>query len=260
MYEVYFDDSGTHRNSEVAIAACYVSTKRGWDSFVDAWDDARVEEGFDVFHMADFVAPRERGHKPFCDWDNAKKDHVYDRLAKIINENKRIGIACGVPKKAYDEEVPDELRIHYGREHYAFAVRKCLMSILEWRESSQIILPMRYVFDWEMSGSGKRAEISAMMHTMHASWRDKFGLEPEGFSFERKEEFKPLQAADILAWQMNNLMRRMPNGEENLSGTHPGFIKLRNSQHMDLGFFTPEQLRIWVKRNKEFKEESGFYL
>ena len=34
MFTAYFDDSGTDRNSEIAIAACYVSTKRGWDDFV----------------------------------------------------------------------------------------------------------------------------------------------------------------------------------------------------------------------------------
>jgi hypothetical protein len=83
---------------------------------------------------------------------------------------------------------------------------------------------------------------------------------PNGYSFEHKEEFKPLQAADILAWQMNNLMRRLPDGEESLDKTHLGFIKLRRDQHMDLGFFTDSQLVEWVRRNREFKEKSGFYL
>ena len=67
MFTAYFDDSGTDGNSDIAIAACYVSTKRGWDDFVEAWDRVRYEEGFDVFHMAEFVAKREMGHKPWCD-------------------------------------------------------------------------------------------------------------------------------------------------------------------------------------------------
>ena len=52
MFTAYFDDSGTDGNSDIAIAACYISAKRGWDEFVEAWDHARREEGFDVFHMA----------------------------------------------------------------------------------------------------------------------------------------------------------------------------------------------------------------
>jgi len=261
MFEVYFDDSGTDPKSEIAIAACYVSTKGGWDKFVEAWDHARWEEGFDTFHMAHFVAPREHGHKSFCDWDNTKKDHVYSRLAKIINENKWTGIACAVPKKGYDEIVPDDLKIHYGKEHYTFAVRTCLIRLLDWRKASMVTLPMRYVFDWEMSISEKRKEISAMMDTMHDSWKEQFGMEPGGYSFEHKEMFKPLQAADILAWQMNALMRKIPpDGEETEGMANKGFLQLRQDQEMELGFYTREQLRLWVKRNLEFKAKTGMYL
>src|SRR5579862_1137610 len=144
MFEVYFDDSGTDGNSEIAIAGCYVSTKRGWDEFTTAWDIVRDEEGFDAFHMADFVAPLHCGHKPFCDWDKPKKDRVYDRIATIINEHKRIGIACAVPKKPYDEIVPNDMKDIYGHEHYTFAVKKCMMQIRQWREESLIKTPMRY--------------------------------------------------------------------------------------------------------------------
>jgi hypothetical protein len=61
MYEAYFDDSGSNAQSEIAIAACYVSTRRSWVEFVNEWDLARHQEGFDTFHMAEFVAPGEQG-------------------------------------------------------------------------------------------------------------------------------------------------------------------------------------------------------
>src|SRR5262249_20109220 len=51
------------------------------------------EEGFDMFHMAEFVAKPEMGHKPFCDWDNTKRTRVYRRLASIINCRVRKGFA-----------------------------------------------------------------------------------------------------------------------------------------------------------------------
>src|SRR5438105_4477190 len=135
MFTAYFDDSGTDGNSDIAVAACYISTKRGW--FVEAWDRARWEEGFECFHMAHFLAPAEQNHKPWCDWDNGKKQHVYARLAEIINENKRIGIAVAVPKDIWDS-TPEHVRQHYGRQHYTFAVRMCMNRIFRWREASGI--------------------------------------------------------------------------------------------------------------------------
>jgi hypothetical protein len=64
MFTACFDDSGTDGNSDIAVAACYIPTKRGWDEFVDAWDTARHGEGFDCFHLSDFMAPPGQKKEP----------------------------------------------------------------------------------------------------------------------------------------------------------------------------------------------------
>ena len=260
MYEIYFDDSGTNAQSDIAIAACYVSTQSGWKRFVEEWDTARCEEGFDAFHMAEFVAPREQGHKPWCDWDNVKKDRVYKRLAGIINDNKRIGVAAAVPKAVYDE-VPERIRNHYGFQHYTFAVRTCLVKIAKWREKSLISHPMQYVFDWEESGTPKRLEISAMLDGIHPKLKQMFGVDTGGYGFQKKSRFKPLQAADILAWQMNCFMPKIyPQGEswDTIDSIlKPGFRILREDQEMDLGFYTEENIGQWLKRIEDYEAQHG---
>lgn len=259
MFTAYFDDSGTDRNSDIAIAACYISTKRGWDEFVEAWDRARWEEHFDYFHMSDFLAPPGQKKGPWCYWDNAKKDCVYARLANIINRNKRIGIAVAIPKAEWDE-APEWLRAHYGYQHYTFAVRMCMTAIGKWRHGSAISLPMRYIFDFEMANSTKRQEIERIFDSVSTPHNQKvaglLGLEPMGYSFERKEIFKPLQAADILAWQMRSYMRKIwPLGKEDVSLCHPGFKLLRENQEVDLGFFTREQMARFINDCEKWKDE-----
>lgn len=260
VYETYLDDSGTNTQSPIAIAAGYVSTELGWKRFVRDWDVARCEEGFDAFHMAEFTAPREQGHRPWCEWDNAKKDRVYKRLATIINENKRIGIGVAVPKKVYDS-VPERIRQHYGFEHYTFAVRMFLMRIADWREKSMIALPMQYILDWESLESPKRVEITNTLESVHPKLKSLFGLEDGGYQFQKKKYFKPLQAADILAWQMNTYMPKIyPQGEteENVTQLlHPGFKMLRVDQEMDLGFFSETNMGAWVARIEEYERIHG---
>jgi Protein of unknown function (DUF3800) len=262
MYEAYFDDSGTNAQSEIAIAACYVSTRRGWVDFVNEWDLARHQEGFDTFHMAEFVAPVEQGHQPWCGWDKAKKDRVYKRLANIINENKRIGIGSAIPKAVYDA-LPERIRNYHGSEHYTFAVRMCLMRIMEWRKKSLISLPIQYIFDWETPGTRKHKELSDLMEGVHPNVKPELGLDGGGYSFQSRKNCKPLQAADILAWQMNRYMPKIyPNGEaeENIDGLiHPGFLILRQDQEMDLGFFTEFNMKAWVKKIEEFEALNGQY-
>lgn len=260
MFTAYFDDSGTDGNSDIAVAACYVSTKRGWDDFVTDWDHARTQEGFDVFHMAEFTAPPGQRHEPFCDWGDSKKKHVYGRLAKVINENKRIGIAIAIPKDIYSSRVPERLQRHFGRQHYSFAVRLCMTQIWKWRKDCLISLPTRYVFDWEMQKSGKRQEIEKIFDILSqptnealAEW---YGFEPNGFSFEHKENFKPLQSADILAWQMRSHMRKIWEvGHDDLSLCHPGFMLLREDQEMRLGFMTEAQVNGFVERATQFEKD-----
>jgi hypothetical protein len=257
MYVTYLDDSGTHSASEIAIAACYVSTESGWRNFVREWDRARVDEGFDCFHMAEFVAPAWQGHKPWCDWTNEKKTRVYSRLARTINENKRIGVGVAVPKSLYDK-VPDKIRDHYGYEHYTFAVRMCLMQILQWRQKSLISQPMKYVFDWEEAGTPKRREISELLTNVHEKLKPLFGLDTGGFDFARRQEAKPLQAADILAWQMNSYMPKIyPAGETNFDFLREGFKILREDQEVELGYFSESNIESWINRCLESEEKHG---
>jgi hypothetical protein len=117
---------------------------------------------------------------------------------------------------------------------------------------------MQYVFDWEMSGSRKRQEISMIFDMMNKEIEPMFGVEGGGYGFQHKEEFKPLQAADILAWQMNNHIRKvMPLGTDSLDLLHPGFRLLREDEDMDLGFFTDSQIDNFIARNEALVAEKG---
>ena len=213
------------------------------------------------FHMAHFVAKADQKHEPWCTWNNNKKTGVYGRLAKIINENKRIGIASAVPKSVWDK-TPECIRQHYGWEPYTFAVRMCMMRIADWREQSRLRLPIRYIFDWEMAITQKRKEISRIFDVIskpgHEMLGQLFGVEAHGFSFDKKEIVWPLQSADILAWQMRCHMEKIwPLGHDDISLCHDGFKQLRINQEMDLGFFNEDQIEKFVKRNTEWEEQAG---
>lgn len=263
MYEVYFDDSGTDTQSPMAIAACYISTKNGWNQFVDAWDDIRWSEGFDVFHMADFAAFHDKTKKPFCDWDYVKRDRVYRRLATAINENKRVGIAIAVPQDVFNSVVPmlpDWMRWRVGTYPYTVAVRFLMGAIRNWRLQCGITLPMQYVFD-RMADPKAKAEISAVWEHVENkdSWLDWYGIENEGgYSFQNKADFKPLQAADILAWQQNSHMRNViMKGLDEHTHTHRNFRILREDQAMDLGFLTEVQFRTAMEKEMAYRIENG---
>jgi hypothetical protein len=129
----------------VAVAACYVSSKTQWDHFARNWDEVREREGFDVFHMCEFMAKPEAGHKPYCDWENAKKDRVYQKLASIINT--RIGMVLRLlcRKLRLIDTFSRNLN-GCAADHYTWAIRSLLNFVSDWRQNNEIFDPMQYVF------------------------------------------------------------------------------------------------------------------
>jgi hypothetical protein len=242
-HEVYFDDSGTHRESPIAVAACYIAEKSQWDSFVKDWDGARERRGFDVFHMADFSAKPERGCKPFCDWDRTKRQIVYEHLVSIIKTRAAVGLAISVPKDEFDEEVPEFIKERHGKNHYTFAVR-CLMGAISlWRSKFGHHRPMQYVFDRMTKGKG---EIDAIWGREFdkppdgEDWLELYGMTKDGYSFQSREVFKALQASDIFAWQMYNHMTNVIiPGKDELKNIHPNFrfLRERPGTVYEVGFF-----------------------
>jgi hypothetical protein len=258
MFEVYFDDSGTDSQSPLAIAACYISTKRGWNEFTEAWKRIGSQEGFDTFHMADFAAKS----KPFDTWDGDKRKRVYNRLAKTINDNKWVGFGIAIPKDVFDRVVPslpEPVRTKCGKHHFTFVVKAVLTMIVAWRVEFGIKSPMNYIFDRMAKGRGEIKKIWDDIDHYENQLLERLGIEPHGFSFQNKECFHPLQAADILAWQMNWHVRNVIGSQaQDVEDCHANFRTLRLNQHMRLAFMTEANFMSTIQKELD-KLDRGLY-
>jgi hypothetical protein len=101
------------------------------------------------------------------------------------------------------------------------------------------------------------------MDGVHPDVKPLLGLDGGGYSFQSRKNCKPLQAADILAWQMNRYMPKIySNGEaeENLDGLlHSGFRILRQGSGNGSWVFTEFNMKAWVKKIEEFEALNGQY-
>jgi hypothetical protein len=205
LMTAYFDDSGTHLESTIAVAACVVSDVRRWKQFEWAWLVVLEDAGISNvgFHMADFVA-----HKPpFDDWSANKRDQVIKALIEIINKYVLGGMVTAVYKQDYDRFVSGRLREKLGTSHYTFAVQSCLAHIEAWMIDTSVAQPMQYVFDWMEKGNGKHEIIDLFDDIAASNVAVNFGIEPKGYAFQHRKHIVPLQSADILAWEAYRYMR-----------------------------------------------------
>jgi hypothetical protein len=260
QFEVYCDDSGTDANTPVAVAACYISSKEQWDCFVRNWDEVREREGFDVFHMCEFMAKPEAGRKPFCDWDNIKKDRVYRKLASIINTRIYCGFAIAVPKAPFDRFVFQEFKDGFAADHYTWAIRTMLDVISDWRADHQRYDPMQYVFHRGSLSQDRIEQIWKSESKLNSDLTAvRYGMTPDGIMFEDDALFKPLQAADIFGWQVQNHMRRtvivgIPSSARK---AHPNVRMTLENKSVSVAYFGTEQLEDVFAKAKLYKQNHG---
>lgn len=240
MFTLYCDDSGTHPESDIAVAACYIATAEQWAEFKRNWNEVNAREQFGVFHMADFVGKRQQFSAP--EWsDQLKRDRTVRALINVIKTRARIGFSGAVVKAAYDEViVGSKLREKYGDNHYAFVVRLCTTLVDRWRQQYKYDAPVQYVFDRMSKGKG---DINALFEKLLMGEKDaarRYGVYEGCWSFEDKAEVVQLQAADIWAWENYRYMRDhvLAPGPKNMPRL--SYLALRDS---------PAQVRYHVRQS-----------
>ena len=236
MFTLYCDDSGTHSGSDIAVAACYVSTVEQWGHFKRNWEEINEREHFGVFHMADFVGRHEQFSSP--EWhDQAKRDRTISALISTIKVRARIGFAAAIQKSAYDEVIASDefLRQRLGTNHYALAVRLCTALVDKWRQRHGYNEPVQYVFDRMTKG---RRDIDDMFDVLVSGQADalhRYGVYADCWSFEDKAHVVQLQAADIWAYENFRYMRDcyIPfTLTKILKQPRRSYVALRQSPHM----------------------------
>jgi hypothetical protein len=248
---VYFDDSGTHTTSKIAIAAAWIAPFKMWQRFIAEWDRARAKHDFKVFHASEFAANNEDSE--FADraiWNEAKKKVVLARLAQIIRTRTAQGYGLAVDKKDYNEVLSEKQREVTGKHHYSWAVRSVIGSIERWRLKSKIEEPTEYIFDRMTRGDAKNeinaifADAESRTDTLH-----RFGIYKGCHSFRDKADVLPLQAADLTAWLFFQQAMYVDYGKQpNPLAIEPWDTLLGNRNHFEGSGVVRAKLAEWVSK------------
>jgi hypothetical protein len=245
MFTLYCDDSGTHSESDVAVAACYLAPVEQWSEFKRNWDEVNARESFGTFHMADFVARKQQFKAP--EWsDKAKRERTIRSLINVIRTRVTIGFSAAVVKSDYDNIILNSKHAwKFEKNHYAFAVRACIAMVDKWRDRYKHTAPIQYVFDRMTKGKG---DIDATFNTLllgGTAALDRYGVFKDCWSFQDKEQVIQLQAADIWAWETYRYLVTACMPAESGRIPSPGrksYFELRKS---------PVETRYHLKRSLE---------
>ena len=219
LYTVYFDESGTDDASEAAVVAGFVSNVTQWEAFSVKWQEALHGAGLDYFHMVDFAQKQEQ----FVGWNEEERRNLLNKLLPIIHEHTFWSIGIIVFKAAFDELVSEPVKQICG-DSYGVATLAC------WRHLGQIMKKVDGWMDCRMEAGAMGRSALELLHAEDSkfpTWRNEHRV--LGLSFNNKRDFSPLQAADILAYELHKEVPRQ-FGNVNRKPRYP-LKKLSQKKH-----------------------------
>jgi hypothetical protein len=224
----YFDESGTHGAAEAISVAGYLSTPDRWVLFEQEWNQALADFGIAYFHMADFAngAPASKGKPGYDTWTPAQKEERFDRLAKIINDHILVSVGYSFSVPRY-RAIFSAAAKRAGGGAYGIAANCCFMEMAKFiRESANPEAWVRYIFESGAQGTGevlKNFQLNVRLPQQKEYYRTL------ALSFEDKRKFCPLQAADILAYELYRYFPRRV-GIDKRSGARRELLALVTAQ------------------------------
>ena len=206
-FELYVDDSGSEPNSVVFFLAGFISTVERWTVFSNEWDSALgIPPQLDYFKMSEAAGfweqfSRKRG------WDEAKRDDRLVTLARIINKYAMLRVSTSLRYdlfKKYVLSLPAVERNLGTDEPYVMLAGHLATVALDFADKKGLIGPIDFVFDKQ---TGHQEEFLRQWPT----YKQTLLLSPYGRRLSRlvgadpifadEKDRRPLQAADLYAWQ-----------------------------------------------------------
>ena len=209
MLELYLDESGTHADSPIMCVAGYLFTKGSRRKIEKVWDDKMKKAGVGdkPFHMKELCShrllPRRKGET-----DQSLKDR-HDKLIKSLIPSlgrcAKYGVGVYVVEHSdFDRHIGSHWKQRFGGL-YTISSLLCLARLVQWCDENSFYGKISYVFE---AGHREQAFLDAVLRGITQSENLKKGLRYKSHAFEDKGAYRALQAADLIAYELQKLEKR----------------------------------------------------
>lgn len=216
MIQAYFDDSGTHADSDLVFVGGVFGSVDQWELFEAAWEavldnPAPHKVSLPRFHMAEC----EAGEGLFADYKPAERDRTIHNFRKVILDSGLYGYAMGISRADWDKFAPTVLTSILGDHIESFCIWSCFQHVLDW---AGLRKEVAFVFDDWRGSPDRRADFDRIGNIYQgAAKAGSTKAQPLSLTFANTLKTLPLQAADMVAWEMRNYARawlQNPGSEE----------------------------------------------
>jgi hypothetical protein len=197
MLTAYFDDSGTHSNSDVVLWSGLFGNHYQWDFFNQLWsaklkEPSPAKKSLNRFHMAECHA----SDGEFLRWSRTATDFLVHELVDIIIKCGLYSDCAAVSRKDWDDLVKGDLRTALG-DAEGYSLRIAFVRASKWARSMGES-DLAFVFDRRREREQEGRRIFQLFDNF--SKLEPTAVKPVSLEFSDSRRILPLQAADLVAW------------------------------------------------------------
>lgn len=227
----YFDDSGTHNDSDVILIAGLVATAEEWSGVGVAWSAVLAEHGVKRFHRFDC----EAGVGEFDLWPRARRDLLYHDLRATLS-----GVLMRSSHVIYRRDWNEIVEGQFSDvartigSPYRIVLSECIQKTVLWaRDARPADERLIFLFDRRPQNTVHES-ILGELYAEHPWWKPWI----ERFNFVSGQDHPLLQTADLYAHDLyQNHKARLRNPKGFKIGSHlaamKGLIRDQRSGHLD---------------------------
>lgn len=203
MLKAFIDDSGSDALSTWYVLAGYLGTVEDWDSFDAQWDDVlnapprvalREPPHSGYFHSAD--AERLSRYGLWAGISRDQRNAKIDALIDVIGRCTRRAICARMRRSDYNELVKGKIPEMWDSPYY-FLYTTVIGAAINIERIDGHGDDIEFIFDLDEQHEEKSKAMIPALLNMKCTWGSLANV-----SRKNDKEFKPLQAADLLAWQI----------------------------------------------------------
>ena len=208
----YFDDSGTHDDAQIVLVGGICGTEAQLGSLERTWraeiDSPMCGRKPRVRRFHAFECHNSLG-TDYTGWTRTETDHFWHRLVSLIIDSgvTPYGVAC--VRQDWDDLIKGDVRQVYGNAEQ-MCIKNCFVKAVDWAERNSFDPKMTFVFDNRPSAVKKEAAVAS-----HAFEHGRPNKLPQlvGTAFLNSFDILPLQAADLIAWELYQFANDIFSGE-----------------------------------------------
>ena len=202
VLQAYMDESGVHDGSPVVTVAAYIERPKQWRAFAKEWNAKK--KPIRIYHAAD----AQNLHGEFEGWKPERRDELVKRILPVIPKHKLAGVVIGIRLHEFEKAMKPhpELSEMFGTPYTAcfhWTVQR-IMNLMEQVGNNERIAFFHETNDYQ----GEAIDAFKFIKEQRTKHKSIMSL-----TFGTKDDYVPLQAADVLAYEGNKKLRN-PYGYE----------------------------------------------